>query len=287
VLGLVQGRPIPVACSGVEAGTAIPALLSSCSVTARVTPDLQRQLRLPSDVLSLSGRPFRPPTSTPEAVDVVIPPAIATALAGLRRVVTVQFDVRVFDQVGRGSTPLTQDVILSGRAGPRDCPAAPAGVTCSAGLGQRNAGGPAVTGLRWDVTADAGATLLGTYLDDALLGRHGSDTLTGGDGDDLLRGDAATRPGPATQRDRLVGDAGDDWIHAGPGTSTIAGGAGNDRIFAVTGRGTIDRGPGRDTVRLAKQQRLKPTRRQRKAGRKGTLRPDAYRLKGCEKVTRG
>lgn len=90
---------------------------------------------------------------------------------------------------------------------------------------------------------------------DELLGWHGSDTLFGGDKADVLWADHVGTGQPATQRDRMYGGAGNDFIYSARGRNTIKGGLGNDAIKARYGKGTVDCGPGRDIVHLPRKRR--------------------------------
>lgn len=90
---------------------------------------------------------------------------------------------------------------------------------------------------------------------DELLGWHGSDTLYGGDRADVLWADHVGTGQLTTQRDRLYGGAGDDYLYSSRGTNTLKGGPGNDAIKARYGRGIVDCGPGVDIVHLPKKRR--------------------------------
>jgi len=101
-------------------------------------------------------------------------------------------------------------------------------------------------------------------------------------------GTPITPPGakpPAARR--LVGTARADRIVARAGVNVIVAGRGDDRIDARRGSGTIDCGAGKDTVVLVKQKPVKQTKAEKRAKKQPRRAPDAYRLKGCEKVTRG
>jgi Ca2+-binding RTX toxin-like protein len=109
-------------------------------------------------------------------------------------------------------------------------------------------------------------TFRGTRKSDELLGHHGSDRLYGKGGPDVLWGDWQGDGQPASQRDRIYGGAGNDFIYGSHGRNVIYGGAGNDAISVHYGRGIVDCGPGRDVYHVAKS---------RKRG---------YKFRNCEKV---
>ena len=88
-----------------------------------------------------------------------------------------------------------------------------------------------------------------------LLGGNGNDTLHASPWGDVLWGDYKPSGQPGTQKDRLFGGAGPDFIYASHGWNTIRAGAGNDAIHAHFGYGRIDCGPGRDIVYVAKRSR--------------------------------
>jgi RTX calcium-binding nonapeptide repeat (4 copies) len=153
------------------------------------------------------------------------------------------------------------------------CRDTPPGVTCRPGDGRRTVGGgekvshkgwPAIDGVFWQVTDDAGRRKRGGPDNDELLGHHGSDRLDGGAGHDVLWGDWDPRNNPTRQRDVLIGGAGNDYIYPSHGTTTVKAGPGKDYIWAFYGKGVIDCGPGYDTVRV----RLN----------------GAFRLRNCERV---
>ena len=100
-----------------------------------------------------------------------------------------------------------------------------------------------------------------------LLGGHGSDAIYAGPWGDVLWGDYKPSGQGTSQRDRLYGGAGRDFIYASHGWNLIAAGAGNDWIKAHFGRGTIDCGPGLDTLYVS--------RRAQKH----------YRIRGCERIS--
>jgi Ca2+-binding RTX toxin-like protein len=106
----------------------------------------------------------------------------------------------------------------------------------------------------------------GTARNDQLMGHHGSDTLSGRGGSDVLWGDWAPSGQPTSQRDRIFGGAGNDFIFGSHGWNTIRAGAGNDAISVHYGRGIVDCGPGRDIYHVARSRRR------------------AYKFRNCEKV---
>ena len=263
IVGLSRSPAIPISC-GVNG-------LIPCTVTATVSDTVQRRLRLASPVLGrLTGNG---PLSLP------LTRAVVRALVDGRRTVAVRLTATATAPNGLSGTQTTT-VDIDRYATTGDCGTIPADVKCEAWRGRQTADGgkggishrgwPGITGLRWQVIVDAnrGERLTGTFLNDELLGRNGSDVLVGGGGHDVLWGDSNIEHNGSRQRDRLEGGAGNDWLYASHGTNTIKAGPGNDHVIAYYGRGTIDCGPGRDTVRV-----------------RGGV--NAYRLKGCEKVTRG
>ena len=112
----------------------------------------------------------------------------------------------------------------------------------------------------------SGGTLDGTERSDQLMGHHGSDKLFGRERADVLWGDWDGEGQPASQRDRIYGGGGGDFIYGSHGRNVIFGGEGNDAISVHYGRGFVDCGPGRDIYHVAKS---------RKKG---------YKFRNCEKV---
>ena len=108
----------------------------------------------------------------------------------------------------------------------------------------------------------------GRHRTDELLGHHGSDVIDGGEGSDVLWGDWDGSNQPASQKDKLKGGPGTDFIYASHGRNVIHGGAGNDAIYAHYGRGLIDCGPGRDIYHVPKSLKR------------------AYKVRNCERVDR-
>lgn len=86
-----------------------------------------------------------------------------------------------------------------------------------------------------------------------LLGGHGSDTIHAGPNGDVIWGDYKPSGQPSSQRDRLFGGAGRDFIYASHGWNTIEAGGGNDYVKAHYGRGIIDCGSGRDTLYVSRR----------------------------------
>jgi hypothetical protein len=108
--------------------------------------------------------------------------------------------------------------------------------------------------------------LVGTRRSDELLGHHGSDRIYGRGGSDVLWGDWDPKGQPSSQRDRIVGGAGEDFIYGSHGYNRIFGGRGNDTISVHYGRGVVDCGPGSDIYHVARSRRHR------------------YSFRNCEKV---
>src|SRR3954452_18162388 len=100
-----------------------------------------------------------------------------------------------------------------------------------------------------------------------LLGGHGSDTIHAGPWGDVLWGDYKPSGQPTSQRDRLYGGNGRDFIYASHGWNLIHAGGGDDWIKAHFGRGTIDCGGGVDTLYIS-----------RRAQRR-------FKVRGCERIS--
>jgi Ca2+-binding RTX toxin-like protein len=100
-----------------------------------------------------------------------------------------------------------------------------------------------------------------------LLGGHGSDVIDAGPWGDVIWGDYKPSGQPTSQRDRLTGGAGRDFIYASHGSNVIVAGAGNDWIKAHFGHGSIDCGAGADTLYVS-----------RKAQKH-------YKIRGCERIS--
>ena len=100
-------------------------------------------------------------------------------------------------------------------------------------------------GAEITVTVDAGCTITGTV---------GETRIEGTDSDDVM-----CVPDPSDDRafhvidakggnDVILGGAGIDWVHAGPGDDVIYGRGGDDSILGGPGMDTVHGGPGFDTV---------------------------------------
>ena len=85
-----------------------------------------------------------------------------------------------------------------------------------------------------------------------IYGDNTADRITGTGYDDLIFGwDEANAPGdrgPATDRDSLLGNAGNDTIKGGAGNDTLDGSAGNDRLGAGEGDDLLIASTGNDTL---------------------------------------
>jgi Ca2+-binding RTX toxin-like protein len=88
-----------------------------------------------------------------------------------------------------------------------------------------------------------------------LLGGNGNDTLIAGNIGDVLWGDYMPGAQSSTQRDTIVGGAGNDFIYASHGINTISTGGGTNVVHAHFGRGTIKCGSPTDIVYLSHQSR--------------------------------
>jgi hypothetical protein len=111
-------------------------------------------------------------------------------------------------------------------------------------------------------------TFYGTWLSDELLGHHGSDRLYGLADSDVLWGDWQGGVQPTSQRDRIYGGDGNDFIYGSHGRNVIYGGAGNDAISVHFGRGFVDCGAGNDIYHVTVSK-----------ARRGT-----YKFRDCEQV---
>jgi Ca2+-binding RTX toxin-like protein len=100
-----------------------------------------------------------------------------------------------------------------------------------------------------------------------LLGGNGNDTLIAGNIGDVLWGDYMPGTQSTTQRDTIVGGAGNDFIYASHGINTISTGGGTNVVHAHFGRGTIRCGSPTDIVYLSHKSR-----------------PD-YKLIGCKHIS--
>ncbi len=110
-------------------------------------------------------------------------------------------------------------------------------------------------------------TFHGGRRSDELLGHHGSDRLYGRGRSDVLWGDwQGGASQPTSQRDRIYGGRGNDFIYGSHGRNVIYGGSGNDAISVHFGRGYVDCGPGRDIYHVARSRKRR------------------YKFRNCEKV---
>ena len=117
------------------------------------------------------------------------------------------------------------------------------------------------------VSCDAGRCVTGRAGHNKLLGGHGDDTIHAGPWGDVLWGDYKPSGQPTSQRDRLTGGAGRDFIYASHGWNTIRAGGGDDFVKAHFGRGIVDCGGGRDTLYISRR----------------ALRAKRYKIRGCER----
>jgi hypothetical protein len=171
-----------------------------------------------------------------------------------------QIVLRATDQAS-GASALSAQTIAVAEA-PKDfCEPRKAGEQCGPGNGRKTPGGgtkvshkgwPRVTGVLWSVQ-EAGRgphSHTGGPLNDELLGHHGSDTIDGAEGNDIIWGDWDPKNNNTSQRDKLDGGPGNDWIYPSHGNSRVQGGPGKDYVYAFYGRGVIDCGPGKDKARV-------------------------------------
>lgn len=109
--------------------------------------------------------------------------------------------------------------------------------------------GFAAQGATPAIATEAGETIFGSDLpdaidglggDDQVQGRGGDDVLTGGAGDDMVFGGIGA--------DVLDGGAGADTLFGGIGADTLAGGAGDDQVQGGTGDDLIIGGAGADVA---------------------------------------
>jgi RTX calcium-binding nonapeptide repeat (4 copies) len=191
-----------------------------------------------------------PPGQDPSFAEPCTDSSPPYATAGAHQVV-----LRVTD-VGSGASSLSAQTVTVGEK-PKDyCEPRRAGEQCGPGNGRKTPGGggkvshkgwPRITGVLWSVQEGGrGAhSHTGGPLNDELLGHHGSDTIDGAEGHDVIWGDWDPNNNNSSQRDKLNGGPGNDWIYPSHGNSRVKGGAGNDYVYAFYGRGTIDCGPGK------------------------------------------
>jgi hypothetical protein len=171
-----------------------------------------------------------------------------------------QIVLRATDQAS-GARALSAQTVTVAEA-PKDfCEPRKAGEQCGPGNGRKTPGGgtkvshkgwPRVTGVLWSVQ-EAGRgphSHTGGPLNDELLGHHGSDTIDGAEGNDIIWGDWDPKNNNTSQRDKLDGGPGNDWIYPSHGNSRVQGGPGKDYVYAFYGRGVIDCGPGKDKARV-------------------------------------
>jgi hypothetical protein len=86
-----------------------------------------------------------------------------------------------------------------------------------------------------------------------LLGGHGNDTIYAGPWGDVIWGDYKPKGQPRSQRDRLFGGPGRDFIYGSHGWNMIKAGAGNDYVKLHFGHGIVDCGPGRDVLYISRR----------------------------------
>lgn len=88
-----------------------------------------------------------------------------------------------------------------------------------------------------------------------LLGGHGNDRIHAGEWGDVIWGDYKPSGQPTSQKDKLWGGKGSDFIYASHGRNVIKAGDATDIVHAHFGRGRIDCGAGKDIVYLKKGKR--------------------------------
>jgi len=118
---------------------------------------------------------------------------------------------------------------------------------------------PTIDGVQKLHKKDQSGKLVGTARSDKLLGGHGNDTIEGRDAADVLWGDYKPSGQPSTQRDRISGGGGNDWIYSSHGWNTIDGGTGDDKIRGREGQGIIDCGGGNDVLYVSHASRKRWT----------------------------
>lgn len=130
--------------------------------------------------------------------------------------------------------------------------------SASAGIAAANtshAGWPSPLKLQSN-RLDESTPLIGVKgIHNELLGGHGNDTIVAGNIGDVLWGDYKPSGQPTTQRDRIKGGAGKDFIYASHGRNIITTGGGADQIHAHYGRGTITCTSPKATVFLSHRSR--------------------------------
>ncbi|MCW2998681.1 MAG: calcium-binding protein [Solirubrobacterales bacterium] len=100
-----------------------------------------------------------------------------------------------------------------------------------------------------------------------LLGAGGNDVIHAGDAGDVIWGDHRYPENPVTQRDRLFGGPGPDFIYASHGHNIIHTGGGRDAVLARYGRGEIHCDSSSTVVNLSRRSKKR------------------YKLFGCRKIT--
>ncbi len=181
-----------------------------------------------------------------------------------------RLQVRIIDDEGRLSRPLTRDVsilrdastiplcngleptVVLGRGG-YGAPTPTADVI----LGTRHAdhidglgGDDVICGLNGADTIIGGAgndVIFGGGGPDVLRGGDGADQMHGGNGDDVLRGgDGADTLRGDGGRDDIAGNGGDDSLFGGDDRDTLRGGLGDDIVRGGAGRDLVYGGNGDD-----------------------------------------
>jgi Ca2+-binding RTX toxin-like protein len=100
-----------------------------------------------------------------------------------------------------------------------------------------------------------------------LLGGHGNDTIYAGAGGDVVWADYNYPTNPATQKDKLFGGPGNDFLYASHGHNEIHTGGGKDAVLARYGYGTITCDSAAAVVNLSRRSQKK------------------YKLTGCKHIT--
>jgi len=250
-----------------------------CHVTARVDDAARGRLGLPSDVVATGVSP----ADGASTIDVVLTPEAFAALGHSTQDVVLQIEASATRAGGGQTATRTTSATLRGLDLVMDCALFTPGMWCPpAGTfpGVIFLHGPGETPeTPTNTPTDTPETPTDTpetppSIAVVPLPETPKTPITPPPG--------TTPPAPR----RLVGTARADRIVARAGVNVIVAGRGDDRIDARRGSGTIDCGAGRDTVVLVKRKPVKQTKAEKKAKKKPKLAPDAYRLKGCEKVTR-
>ena len=112
-------------------------------------------------------------------------------------------------------------------------------------------GWPALQCLKMDKGSYGLAhTLIGVAdVHNFLLGGYGNDTVWAGEAGDVIWGDYQPSGQSRSERDRLHGGPGTDWIYSSHGHGEIWTGAGDDHVALVYGWGTVHcNGPGSKTL---------------------------------------